>query len=448
MEKKATTCLFKKVIVDGEHMRGSKPMPNEYSTSQNIGFISYINEAKTKEGQLRFKTLRIAMKHGGIPDVHDKYYPDDEKRAKSFSIPVYVETPEQQEFYDFLVKCDQYFDSDEFRKKHMKMGAKSSEYDYSPILRPAPILEDDHPDDDKEVLLKKKKARDNAITYGPKPACIKPHIPINFKTKKVELKVLIKEMVEDEDGNISEEKVVHYPENIDDTKKLISFMSENEYLLSFSKIWQQKAPTGARPLKAKDRPSYGIGLKVICVDCIPGAGGSVEEREDEDLMKSDDEDDEEEIKIKPVKSIKKIVKKSNEPIFEDETCDLPEPPKKTTKKAKAVVVEEPVEEEVDDDEPEDEEEEEVDDDEPVEEEDEEDVEEEPVEEVKPKKISKSKKKVIEPEPEEEEDDEEEEEVVIPKKKKKSKKVVDPEPLPDEDDDEEVVVPKKKKSSKK
>ena len=75
MERGTIVSSFRKVIVDGEHLIGTKPGPNEHSPAQLIGFIRYINERKTKEGSLHFKLDRITMNHGGIPEIHKDFYP-------------------------------------------------------------------------------------------------------------------------------------------------------------------------------------------------------------------------------------------------------------------------------------------------------------------------------------------------------------------------------------
>jgi hypothetical protein len=476
MERGNIVCSYKKAIINGEHLIGTKPVANERSPAQLIGFLRYINPKKTKEGQLHFKLDRIMMGHGGIPNLHKDFYPTDKKRAKSFKIPLYNVTEKEKAMYSFIESLDIYFDSTDFKRNVMKFSEKKmNDYKYSPIMRHPRALEEDDEDDDDEILKKKKMAREKVAKYGAEPCCIKPQIDLDYDTDVVKSAVIYNKgdyntIDEDEANKVSVEKENIAMGTLDDMQKYLNFRSKDVFVLTPMKIWLKKDPEPKQTYR-----EWGVSLKLVAADCVPATGATTVSTNDNPLQ-SDDEDEDDEIQIKPSKiSNKKIIKEEEEEeeendddvdedeesadlIVEEEEEEVVMPPKApNAKKSKVPEVEKEAEEEVEDIEEDEAEEDEAEEDEAEEdeaEEDEENVEEEEEEEeeevVAPVKTKKTAKKSKIPEPEPEEEDEEEEEVVAPvKTKKTAKKSKIPEPEPEEEDDEEVVVPvKPKKTTKK
>jgi len=417
-------CNYSKVIVDAEHLVCTKPGENKYTDSQRIGYFSYFNKDKTKKGQLQFKTDRITMAaYSGIPKYHEKYYPDDAKRAKSFKVAL-----QDGPLKDKINEMDDYFSSDDFKISVLGWTKKkAAKMVYQPLLRKGRVVEEiDEEEDDSATIAKKKKKLESVLKYGEEPDYIKPVIDLEYGTNNVKTSLMINQ------GTPEAPKLVKVDvETLDELNEYIGYLSENVYLLTFSKLWEKVNPETKLKPSDPDQWIYGPILKVVAIDCIPGSGtNTVVKVVKSNPLLSDDEEEED----TPPAPAKKAGKKVVAPADED---DEPVPKKKATKK----VVPEP--------EDDDEEEEVV----PVKgkktakkvapPEDDDEEEEEVVVPVKGKKVAK---KVV-PEPE---DDEEEEEVVVPVKGKKvAKKVAPPEPEDDDDEEEEVVVPvKEKKTAKK
>ena len=438
-------CSFSKIIVNSEHLTGTKPAENKYVEAQRIGFISYINKEKTKKGPLQFKTNRIAMQaYSGLPKIHEKYYPNDAKRAKSFKVSM-LDGPCK----DKIIEMDNYFGSIEFRTDVLGWSKKkANQMIYQPLLRKGRTIEEiDEEEDDSTTIAKKKKKLETVLKYGEEPDYIKPVIDLEYNTNSVKTALMVNRGTAESPDLIKVDV-----ETLDELQEYIGYNSENIYLLSPCKIWEKINAEPKLQPTLPDQYIYGITLKVICIDCIPGTGSNTTIK----VVKSNPllSDDEDEVEQAPPPKSKKLAKK-DATLPDDEGEDEDSPPPAKSKKTSKKVAPPP-----DDEEDDDEEEDEVITP-PVKgkkvtkkvappPDDEEDDDEEEEEVITPPVKGKKTSKKVAPPPDDEEDDEEDDEVIVPpvKGKKVTKKVAPP---PDEDDEEEeVIVPpvKAKKTSKK
>ena len=248
MERGNHVIHYSKVIVDGTHLLGSKPLPNDRSPAQLIGFLRYVNKKMTKEGQLHFKMDRTAMMHGGIPNIHKDFYPNDKKRAKSFKFPLYNKTEKEKAMYNFIVSLDVYYGSDEFKRNVLKIPEKKlNDYKYNTIMRYPRVLEEDDDDDDEDTKRKKKEAREKIAKYGAEPCFIKPQIPLDYYTDEVECAIIYNKgdyntIEQDEENKVSIEKETIPKGDLDDMQKFLNFRSKIMPVLTPAKTWLKKDP--------------------------------------------------------------------------------------------------------------------------------------------------------------------------------------------------------------
>jgi len=179
--------------IDVNNFKIDKPKANERSTAQNLSYIGYMNNGS--RNQFYVKSPRILMSSGGIPK-EGQYYETDEKRAKSFKIPFNKSNDKEMEFYEGMLRIDEYLSSDDFKSEVLGLNAKQmSKIDYIPIVRsPVDNNDDDDADSDDEAaqarIAKKKK---NLEQYGKSPDYMKAFFELDWTTKNVVVKIIVKD---------------------------------------------------------------------------------------------------------------------------------------------------------------------------------------------------------------------------------------------------------------
>jgi hypothetical protein len=97
---------------------------------QHMSFIKF--EIKGEDVRAGFKTGVIRSIGVGIPSIHEKFYPRDDKR-EFMQLTLDPKQPNIFPLKNFLMYLDNYFSSDNFKNK--LFGAHASKYTYKPIIR-------------------------------------------------------------------------------------------------------------------------------------------------------------------------------------------------------------------------------------------------------------------------------------------------------------------------
>ncbi|AGD92277.1 hypothetical protein LBA_00358 [Megavirus lba] len=325
---------------------------------QPLCYINYEDPQTDDEVKLIVQSGTIKLVDHGIPGIHEKFCPTDDKR-EFIKIPLDNNQPACVELRKHAEQADEYFGSNKMRKQIFKNRA--DDYQYQPIIRTPQEKDDDDDDNDK------KKSKENKVRYD--------FIKMKFnmigdkenrvnKTKLIELK--------------GDKKVSVRADTITEVANNIRFLSEIKFIFYYTKVWANtsKPQGGGKKL-------YGVGFKVMAITYTPSKGKGVnvddlefdsdsdddnevvekspkskknkldDDEEDEDDNKNDNDNNEEEEEEEPVKTSSKKSKHKNEE--EDDDDEVEEKPttknnKKSTKKpskksTKKVVSEEEEEEE-------------------------------------------------------------------------------------------------------
>ncbi|AEQ32846.1 hypothetical protein [Acanthamoeba polyphaga mimivirus] len=347
--------VFRYKNVDFKNVKVSDLKKGE---GQPLCYINYEDPQTDDEVKLIVQSGTIKLVDHGIPGIHEKFCPTDDKR-EFIKIPLDNNQPACVELRKHAEQADEYFGSNKMRKQIFKNRA--DDYQYQPIIRTPQEKDDDDDDNDK------KKSKENKVRYD--------FIKMKFnmigdkenrvnKTKLIELK--------------GDKKVSVRADTITEVANNIRFLSEIKFIFYYTKVWANtsKPQGGGKKL-------YGVGFKVMAITYTPSKGKGVnvddlefdsdsdddnevvekspkskknkldDDEEDEDDNKNDNDNNEEEEEEEPVKTSSKKSKHKNEE--EDDDDEVEEKPttknnKKSTKKpskksTKKVVSEEEEEEE-------------------------------------------------------------------------------------------------------
>ncbi|AVL93701.1 hypothetical protein mvi_341 [Megavirus vitis] len=347
--------VFRYKNVDFKNVKVSDLKKGE---GQPLCYINYEDPQTDDEVKLIVQSGTIKLVDHGIPGIHEKFCPTDDKR-EFIKIPLDNNQPACVELRKHAEQADEYFGSNKMRKQIFKNRA--DDYQYQPIIRTPQEKDDDDDDNDK------KKSKENKVRYD--------FIKMKFnmigdkenrvnKTKLIELK--------------GDKKVSVRADTITEVANNIRFLSEIKFIFYYTKVWANtsKPQGGGKKL-------YGVGFKVMAITYTPSKGKGVnvddlefdsdsdddnevvekspkskknkldDDEDDEDDNKNDNDNNEEEEEEEPVKTSSKKSKHKNEE--EDDDDEVEEKPttknnKKSTKKpskksTKKVVSEEEEEEE-------------------------------------------------------------------------------------------------------
>lgn len=134
----------------------------EYVDSQLLATINYKNKNNDVDEKLIFVTPWVKHNVHGIPKIHEKYYPTDEKRS-FIKFPLDEKNiPAVKPLINMLKKVDKRYDSEEWKQK--KFGSDNN-YTYSALVRkPKPPKTPVVKGKEKEQKKPEKKF-DNGIDY-------------------------------------------------------------------------------------------------------------------------------------------------------------------------------------------------------------------------------------------------------------------------------------------
>jgi hypothetical protein len=216
---------------------GDVDWKNERSVAQGIAYINYIiNDNKS---QFIMKTPDIIMFDRGIPRIDPKFYPDDSKRA-FISIPFDLSVPTSLQLYKILESIDNYA----IQNQERLMGALSSKYKYSPLIK-------DPNDEDNNDENKKKR-----------PKYFKGKLDTSYPDGEVLTTFFVME---------NGKPVLQDVKTVTDAEKLVTFMCKAKYVITLNKLWAEKKE------KMKGQPrSFGFSIKISQVVIVdkPNKGGS------------------------------------------------------------------------------------------------------------------------------------------------------------------------------
>lgn len=224
--------------LDVTKMTYSKPdMENEKSGAQGIGFVKY-QVSPTAECSFAFPTGAIKLVQGGVPSLHEQYYPTDDKRA-FVNIPLDPNQPSSVELFNRLSQWDAYV------LKHQASilkGLPANKYTYSPLVR---VPEEE--DDDDNTVKKSKKS--------PKMTKCKAKLAVDFGTQTVSTSIFVLE---------NGQPQPYDAKTVSDVASVVTWNSTCRFILAPSKLWVDKTTKKVAGVSVK---SFGIALKClqICV---------------------------------------------------------------------------------------------------------------------------------------------------------------------------------------
>lgn len=280
----------------------SRTLIGELNTDgkQSNAYINYEDPTLNAETKILVKTGKIKITCRGVPRLDPQFHPTNDKR-EFIEIPLDPEQPDAVRLREHLEKGDEYFGSEETRKK--LFGKHASKYVYSPMVKIAKKKDDDDSDSEEDKKSKKKgKGKDNNDKKKSYPNHDYVRMKFNFYVK------------EDERVNVTKlkringkTKTVVKAQTMDDIEREIRFLSEIRLIFHYGRIWANKA---AAP--GSDKKLYGVGLKVIAIDYTPPASKGLPI--DRISVSSSDEEDDDSESVKPQKKTQKLDSESSEEV--------------------------------------------------------------------------------------------------------------------------------------
>ena len=252
--------------------------------------MAYINLNDTVTKQKKSITVQtsgqIKMVGGGIPQLDSERkkttgketkgnFPDDTKR-EFIKLPLDPEQPACVKLRNFMERVDEYFGSEEVRKK--VFGANASKYEYLACIRePQEGGDDDNtpkdPTKPQYIKYDTCKMKFN-MEWGSDPRkCI-------TKLKKV----------------VDGKKTPVTANTITDIAKEIRYQSNIKLVFQFTKLWANK--TATPPSKFR---SYGVGFKIIAIEYEPSIATFSRNDASFDSNSDEDEDNTKPVTKTPVK---------------------------------------------------------------------------------------------------------------------------------------------------
>lgn len=217
--------------------------------TQPLAYINYKDDKRNIDTKLLVQTGMIKLTGHGIPQIHEQFYPTDEKR-EFIKIPL---DPEQESCNDLramLEKVDQHFGSNEM-KEHLFGPKKAKKYEYQPCIRTQINDDDDEEDDEKSKSKKDKKSKGSKY---PKYDFVKMKFSVINEDDK---RVIKTKMMKVENGS----KMKFIPQTISDIAKEIRFKTNVRLIFYFNKVWANTTPSpGSKVIL------YGLGFKVIAME--------------------------------------------------------------------------------------------------------------------------------------------------------------------------------------
>jgi len=220
---------------------------NKLNAGQRISIPKYKQDAYG-DSLVQLQTPPIYLFAYGIPKP-GAYYKDD--AARSFvKVPEDVNDPNSVSFFNQMESIDRYLTSPDGKKKIFGSEKVANNYVYQPIVRTPENKQDDEDedDDDEDNHKKKQSKKQTEIDLGPKPRYMKFKIDLDWETKVIKTKVLVKN---DEGKREPVSGIV----TLEDINKYIRYKSTNTLVIMWNKIYASKNKLG-------DSKKYGAGFKI------------------------------------------------------------------------------------------------------------------------------------------------------------------------------------------
>lgn len=207
---------------------------------QALSYIN-INDPKFGKSKVLIQTGKIKMTSGGIPPIHQQYWPTDDKR-KFINVPLDPAQDACVELRKHIQKVEEFFGSNEMRKEIF--GAREKQYQFSPCIK---IQDNTDVDDSKKKFPKHDSVKMmlNTVKEG--------------DTEVVNLTKVIK-IKDDKKTQIEAKKVGVVADNT-------GLGSEIRLLFTYNKLWANKSASPGSKFKL-----YGIGFKIMVIETTPGQG--------------------------------------------------------------------------------------------------------------------------------------------------------------------------------
>ena len=251
---------------------------NSRSKGQRISYIRYTSSETGSEIPLFIQFPWIHLSSYGVPKMGE-YYTDDAQRA-FVKVPLDQSIPEVKQLSDTLRKLDDKLGSTEFKEK--MFGAKSSKYEYQPILR--------MPQEEDEDTKK-----DTKKDYGPRHPYMKLKIDTTYPDNQVK-SIVFNSIME---GSKRVRTKVDNVTTIDDFASHVCWMSRIRPIVRPVKLWAQAAN--------KKDPTYGLTFKIAKTEVEPPAknNSNVKQYLESDAFLDSDEESDTVLTVAPTKQVAK-----------------------------------------------------------------------------------------------------------------------------------------------
>lgn len=244
---------------------------NKLNAGQRISIPKYKQDSYG-DSLVQMQSPPIFIFTYGIPKP-GAYYKDDAARA-FVKVPEDVNDPNSVAFFNKMESIDKYLTSAEGKKKIFGSEKVANNYVYQPIVRTPEDKQDEDEDEDEDDDKKKKTVKKQDKDQGPRPRYMKFKIDLDWETKAIKTKVLVKN---DEGKREPVDGIV----SLDDINKYIRYKSTNTLVIMWNKIYASKNKLG-------DSKKYGAGFKITQALCEKPSDAKYTNDEDAFI---DDEDD-------------------------------------------------------------------------------------------------------------------------------------------------------------
>ena len=242
---------------------------NKLNAGQRISIPKYKQDSYG-DSLVQIQSPPIYLLTYGIPKP-GAYYKDDAARA-FVKVPEDVNEPNSVAFFKKMESIDKFLTSIEGKKKVFGSEKVANNYVYQPIVRTPEDRHDEDEEDDNEDRKKTVKKQDK--DSGPRPRYMKFKIDLDWETKAIKTKVLVKN---DEGKREPVDGIV----SLDDINKYIRYKSTNTLVIMWNKIYASKNKLG-------DSKKYGAGFKITQSLCEKPSDAKY--ANDEDAFIDDDDD--------------------------------------------------------------------------------------------------------------------------------------------------------------
>lgn len=232
--------------------------------SQDVAYVKYLDPTLSAKQNLIIQTGKIKLTGHGIPSLHERFYPTDDKR-EFLKIPLDPEQKSCTELRFLFEGIDKHFGSNEMKQKLFKK--KANKYFYQSTVRSPKSNDDEEDEDNDDNGGKKSKKEDKNKSKGkygksyPKYDFIK--VKLNFiregdqRVNKTRLWKV--------SGDKKEQMFLR---TMTEVANAIPFLSEIKMIFYVCKVWINKAPS-----PGTSHILYGVGLKALAIEYSPSIRG-------------------------------------------------------------------------------------------------------------------------------------------------------------------------------